>query len=128
MPKSLISQSTIKQIKNKVDEAAMPDTCSILSKIEVPDGKGGFTKTTTRTDNVPCRFTTLNLTSGNDQVTYEIAQRGGYRINIPTSYSVSAASQILYRGRYYDVVWTPPLTSYSTSRVIGLNDANQIGS
>jgi hypothetical protein len=28
----------------------------------------------------------------------------------------------------YDVVWAPPLTGYSTSRLIGLNEANQAGS
>jgi SPP1 family predicted phage head-tail adaptor len=125
MGKALISPSTIQHLQVKVDEAAMPDTCSLLSTVEAADGKGGIVKTVTRTDNVPCRFTSM---SGNEQVAYQVAQRGAYRIHIPLRYTVSAASHILYKGRVYDVVWTPPLTGYSTSRLIGLNEANQAGS
>jgi head-tail adaptor len=125
MGKVLIAPSTIKHLQVNVDEAAMPDTCSVLSTVEGPDGKGGIAKTVTRTDHVPCRFHAI---SGNEQVAYQVAQRGAYRITIPLRYPVSAASRILYKGRVYDVVWTPPLTGYSTSRLIGLNEANQAGS
>ena len=50
-------------------------------------------------------------------------ERGSYRLKLPRVAAISATSQVIFHGRRYRVVWTPPLTNIGLTRLVGLEDA-----
>lgn len=112
LPASLIAELTT------LNETAMPDVVTITTRVQTSDGAGGFTAsdvtTTTKGQLVPA--------TGTEAGTDQVAERGTYRLYIPKSVSVSNTGSITVAGRQFAIKWTPPVTGYSTSRVLGLED------
>ena len=97
---------------------ALPDTCTIATPVRPSDGGGSFTETTT-TATSACR---LDAVRGTEAGTDQIQERGAYRLILPQITSIGATSKITIGARTFLVRWTPPVTTYMTARVVGLEE------
>jgi hypothetical protein len=102
-----------------LDASAMPDTATITTVTQVDDGGGSYTTPDTSATS-PCR---LVAASGDEAGEDQVRERGSYRLYLPRATTIAATSTVTVAGRTFHVVWTPPVTTYSTSRVVGLEDA-----
>ena len=116
---SLIPASVIAYLTENVDEAAMNDTATITTVTRVDDGGGSYTETTT-TVTSPCYLWTL---TGDETDGDQVRALGRHRIALPKTVTVAQTGRITVSGRAYQVMYVFPLTGYSTSRIIGLEDA-----
>lgn len=116
----LIPAALIERLRITVDEASMPDTCTITTTTYADDGGGAQTESTTTTTSI-C---TLVPRSGREVSGDQLREQGEYRLFVPIATVISANSRVTHQsGRVFQVVFTPPLTGYSTSREVGLRDA-----
>lgn len=116
----LIPAALITELRVSVDEASMPDTCTITTTTYADDGGGGQTETTA-TATSTC---TLVPRSGREVSGDQLREMGEYRLFVPIATVIGANSRVTHQsGRVFQVVFTPPLTNYSTSREVGLRDA-----
>ena len=116
----LIPASLIERLRVTVDEASMPDTCTITTTTYADDGGGGQTETTTTATSI-C---TLVPRTGREVNGDQLREMGEYRLFVPIATVIGANSRVTHEtGRVFQVVWTPPLTGHSTSREVGLRDA-----
>ena len=54
----------------------------------------------------------------------QLREMGDYKLFVPIATVIGGTSRVTHQsGRVFQVVWTPPLTNYSTSREVGLRDA-----
>lgn len=114
----LIQPATITRL-TALDERAMPEVVTLLDVTEVSDNAGGTTRETTE------RTTTGRLTvvSGQEAAADIVREKGRYRLAIPKDTAVTSTTGVRVNGRAYRITFLEPLTSYSTSRKIGLDDA-----
>lgn len=116
----LIPASLIEQLRVSVDEASMPDTCTITTVTYGDDGGGGQTESTSTTTS-KC---TLVPRSGKELSGDQLREQGEYKLFVPIATVIGKDSRVTHQsGRVFQVVFTPPLTNYSTSREVGLRDA-----
>jgi len=116
----LIPASLIEDLRVNVDEASMPDTCTITTVTYADDGGGGQTESTTTTTS-KC---TLVPRSGREVSGDQLREQGEYRLFVPIAVAIANNARVTHQsGKVYQVVFTPPLTNYSTSREVGLRDA-----
>lgn len=113
----LIDANTIAELTT-IDESAMNDTCTLTGVITTDDGGGGSSETTTTTT-VPCYFV---AGSGDELDGDRAAQVGRHTFYLPKTTNVVGVDRITYKGVVYRVVFTPPITGYSTSRIVGVNE------
>lgn len=118
MPKPLIPLATIDAIRRTVDEAAMPDSITIIRGTRVSNGRGGSIETTAETT-YPCRWVIVKTRVSEDGST-QIVGRGSYQPALPLSADVKSTDRARFSNGLYEIVWTPQPGAYSTSRVIGL--------
>jgi hypothetical protein len=104
-----------------IDESAMNEVIVITDVTLVPDGGGGTTTTTATRTTVGYVWSATGRESGADQV----KAMGSHRVAIPKDIPITATAKITQQstGKVYNVVYPFPLTGYSTSRIIGLEDA-----
>jgi hypothetical protein len=102
-----------------IDASAMPETVTITTVTFVDDGGGAQTETTTTTSS-PGR---LVAATGREAEGDQLKERGDYRLYLPRGASINGTSRVTIGGRTFRVIWTPVLTAYSSSRVIGLTEA-----
>jgi hypothetical protein len=116
----LIPAALIERLRVSVDEASMPDVCTITSVVIGDDGGGGQTRTETTATSI-C---TLVPRSGREVSGDQLREQGDYKLFVPVATVIGKDSKVTHEsGRVFQVVFTPPLTNYSTSREVGLRDA-----
>lgn len=103
------------------DESAMNEVIVITDVTLVPDGGGGTTTTTATRTTVGYVWSASGRETGADQ----IKAMGAHRVAIPKTVDISPTAQITQQstGKVYNVVYVFPITGYSTSRIIGVEDA-----
>lgn len=98
----------------------MPDTCTITTVVYGDDGGGGQTETTS-TVTSKC---TLVPRSGREVSGDQLREQGDYKLFVPKAIVIGMSARVTHQsGRVFNVIFTPPLTNYSTSREVGLKDA-----
>lgn len=117
---TLISASTIADL-TRLDESAMPDTFTIITVTPVDDGAGSSTDTETPTTTKGRLWSASGDEAGEDQV----KAMGKHRIAVPKTLTVSPTARItqVSTGKQFNVKYPFPVTSYSTSLIIGVEDA-----
>jgi hypothetical protein len=117
---TLIPASTIANL-TRLDESAMAESFLITTITFVDDGAGSSTQTTTTTTTKGRLWSASGDEAGEDQV----KAVGKHRIAVPKGTSVSPTARItqVSTGRLYSVKYVFPLTAYSTSLIIGVEDA-----
>jgi hypothetical protein len=95
------------------------DACAIVTVAGGTDVGGAPTETETSVSS-PCAFDRVSGTEAEPDV---VQERGSYRLRLPRTASISGTSRIIYGGKSYRVVWTPPLANIALTRMIGLEDA-----
>lgn len=95
------------------------DTCTIVTVTSSTDAGGAPIESET-TVSSPCAF---NQASSSELQGDVVKERGSYRLKLPRQAVISATSQVIFGGRRYRVVWTPPLANIGLTRLIGLEDA-----
>lgn len=115
---TLLSAADIADL-TALDVSGMPDTCVITTTTQAPDGGGGYTETTT-TATVACRFVAR---TGREISGDQLREQGDYFLYVPKATVAANTARVTFGGKVYQVVFTPPNTGYSTSRVLGLKDA-----
>jgi hypothetical protein len=118
MTQPLLDTATLADLY-AIDNSAMPETVTITAVTLVDDGGGAQTETTTTTTS-PGR---LVAATGREAEGDQLRERGDYRLYLPRAAVISGTSRVTIGGKVYRVVWTPTLTAYSSSRVIGLTEA-----
>lgn len=118
MARSLISTRTITDIRLNVDEAAMPDTLTIVRSVRVPNGRGGSVETQTQTT-YPCRWAIVKSRISEEGGT-QIQAHGSFQPALPLAADVRDTDTAIFHNEKYEIVWTPEPSAHSTSKVIGL--------
>ena len=95
------------------------DTCTIVNVTTGTDAGGAPTETETMVSS-PCAFDRVR---GRDVGGDLLVERGSYQLKLPRIATISATSRVIYGGKTYRVVWTPPLANIGLTRLIGLEDA-----
>jgi hypothetical protein len=115
---SLIDAATMADL-TALDESAQEETVTITTVQRTSDGGGGYTETTVNA------YTTGMLwsVSGDEAGEAQIRAQGRHRLAIPKTVTVSSTATITVRGKRYAVKYPFPVTYYSTSRILGLEDA-----
>lgn len=115
---SLIDAATIAEL-TALDESAQEETVTITTPAWASDGGGGSTETTTTT-------TTQGMfwsVSGDEAGENQIKAMGRHRVAIPKTLTVSPTARVTVRGKTYEIKYVFPVTYYSTSLILGLEDA-----
>ena len=115
---TLLSPQDIAQL-TAIDVSSMPDTCTITTVTLVDDGGGGTTEEETSVDSI-C---TLVPRSGNEFGGVQQREIGSYALYLPLGTPIDSSSRVVFGGRTFNVVWTPPVGNWSTSIEVGLTDA-----
>lgn len=117
---SLIDAATITDL-TRLEESAMNESFTITYVTNVDDGGGGSTETTT-TETTPGYMWSV---SGDEAGADQIKARGRHRIAVPKTLDVPATARITQNstGRQFVVKYPFPVTNYSTSLIIGVEDA-----
>ena len=95
------------------------DRCTIVTITSGTDAGGAPTESETSVTSA-CAF---NQASARELQGDVVKERGSYRLKLPRVAAISATSQVIFHGRRYRVVWTPPLTNIGLTRLVGLEDA-----
>lgn len=95
------------------------DTCTIVTITSGTDDGGAPTQTETSATSA-CAF---NQASARELQGDVVKERGSYRLKLPRDAEIGPTSEVLFSGRRYRVVWTPPLANIGLTRLVGLEDA-----
>jgi hypothetical protein len=103
------------------DESFMNETFTITDVVRIPQGGGTSAPQETTRTTVGYVWSASGDEAGADQ----IKAMGRHRAAIPKDVPISATAKITQQstGKVYQVVYAFPLTGYSTSRIVGLEDA-----
>jgi hypothetical protein len=120
---TLLSAATIATL-TALDESAMPDTFVITTAALVNDGSGSSTPGTPVTTTTKGRLWSL---SGDEAGDDQIRAQGQHRIAVPKAVTVSPTARItqVLTGIIYEVKYPFPLSAYSTSLIIGVEDSGE---
>lgn len=122
MTPPLIPSSVITQLQ-AVDERAMPDTATITTVTTTRNSATGAYTETRSSTTAPCRFSTATGDEAGDE---QIRARGRHRLNLPLGTSVPQTADIIVRGQAYAVKYVWPLTAYSTSVRVGIEETARV--
>ncbi len=116
---SLIPAATIASL-SALDQSAMNETFTVTTVTKISDGAGSYTETTT-TVNTPGY---LWSASGDEAGTDQVKAQGRHRIAVPKALNVPATARMtqVATGRIYNIKYVFPVTNYSTSLIIGVED------
>jgi len=116
---ALISAATIAKL-TQIDERAMNESFTITSVTRVDDGGGSSTETTSTVTTPGYMWSVSGDEAGADQ----IKARGRHRIAVPKDVSVLATARItqVATGRQFVVKYPFPISAYSTSLIVGVED------
>lgn len=95
------------------------DACTIVTITSGTDAGGAPTESESSVSS-PCA---LDRVTGREAQQDVVAERGSYRLKLPRDAVISATSLVVYSGRRYRVVWTPPLAQIGLTRLVGLEDS-----
>jgi hypothetical protein len=117
---SLIPASVIADL-SALDVSAMNESFTITTVTDVSDGGGQSTPTTATATTIGYLWTASGDEAGEDQ----IRAQGRHRIAIPKTMTVAPTATITQQstGKVFEVVYVFPVTNYSTSLILGLEDA-----
>jgi hypothetical protein len=117
---TLLDAATIAAL-TALDESAMNEPFTITTVTPIDDGGGRSTETTTSTTTKGYLWSVSGDAAGADQV----KARGQHRIAVPKTVTVPATARITQQstGRMFNVKYVFPVTAYSTSQIIGVEDA-----
>lgn len=115
---TLLSAADIADL-TALDVSGMPDTCTITTTVSIDDGGGGQTETTSTATSI-CRFV---YRTGREVTGDQLREQGDYLLYLPKATVIANTARVTFGTRTFIVIWTPPNTGYSTSRVVGLKDA-----
>lgn len=118
MTQPLLDSATLADLY-VIDNSAMPETVTITTVTQVPDGGGGYTETTSTVD-TPGRLVPV---TGSEAEGDLLIQRGAYRLYLPRTVTISGTSRVVVGGQMFRVIWSPVLTAYQSSRVVGVTEA-----
>lgn len=99
-----LTDSELAQIRSDIESLTMPDTCTVLTLTDTPDGAGGVSQALgTAYANVPFR---LDAHKGYEAVQGGEALRPYQEFigSLPQSYAVTTAHRILHSGVTYNVI------------------------
>jgi hypothetical protein len=115
----LIDAATIADL-TALDESAMNEVFTITSIVRVSDGAGSSTTTTTTTNTIGYFWSVSGDEAGTDQ----IKAQGRHRVAFPKTVSVAPTAKItqVSTGKQFSVKYPFPVSAYSTSLIIGLED------
>lgn len=104
-----------------LDESAMNETFTITAVTTVDDGAGSSTTTESSTTTTGYLWSV----SGDEAGEVQIKAMGKHRIAIPKTVTVAPTARItqVSTGKQFSVKYPFPVTAYSTSLIIGLEDA-----
>lgn len=114
---ALLDTATIAAL-TAIDESAMLDTITITDVTRVSDGGGAYTETTATRTTTGYFWTVSGDEAGEDQV----RQQGKHRVAIPKTVLIDGVDRIAVNGTAYRIIYRFPLHSYSTSRILGLEE------
>jgi hypothetical protein len=117
---TLLSDATIAAL-TMLDEAAMNETFTVTYTTSVSDNAGGSTETTTTATTPGYLWSASGDEAGVDQ----IKAQGRHRIAVPKTLNVPATARITQdvTGKVFNVKYPFPVSAYSTSRILGVEDA-----
>ncbi len=115
---SLLDAATLAGLTT-LDESAMIDPVTITTVTRVSDGGGGYTETTSTAATVGYFWTV----TGDELDAVQVREVGHHRLAIPKAATISGTSRITVNSKSYLIKYLFPLHGYSTSRMIGLEDA-----
>lgn len=116
---TLLDAATIADLTT-LDESAMNETFTVTYTTSVSDGAGGSTESVTTATTPGYLWSVSGDEAGIDQ----IRAQGRHRIAVPKTLSVPATARItqVATGKVFNVKYPFPVSAYSTSRIIGLED------
>ncbi len=91
--RDLIPSSLIERLRVSVDEASMPDTCTITTIVIGSDGGGGQVETPTSVT-CPC---TLVPRSGREVSGDQLREQGDYKLFVPKAIAVAANARVTHQ-------------------------------
>ena len=117
---TLIDAATIAEL-TALDESAMNEAFTITTVTEVSDGAGGSTTVEATSTTIGYLWTASGDEAGEDQV----RAQGKHRVAVPKTLTVAPTATITQQstGKVFNVVYVFPVTNYSTSLILGLEDA-----
>lgn len=117
---TLIDAATIADL-TAIDESAMNEQFTITDVTTVDDGAGSFTPSESTRTTKGYLWTLRGDEAGADQV----RALGQHRLCIPRTTIVAATAKItqVSTGRVFSVKYPFPVTAYSTSLMLGLEEA-----
>jgi hypothetical protein len=111
----------------------MGDTCYLLRPRLIDNGRGGTKPDPAGPERIGPLICGFGAANGREQnVADQIAQRGSYRLKLPTELTdpdtgdpltVQETDQFEVSGRVYNVKWLPPVAALNLSRKVGLEEA-----
>lgn len=116
----LIDAATIAELTD-LEESAMNENFTVTTVTFVDDGAGSTTETTSTATSIGYMWSVNGDEAGEDQV----KATGKHRIALPKTITIAATARITQdsTGKVYQVKYPFPITAYSTSLIIGLEDA-----
>lgn len=117
---TLIDTATIATLTD-LDESAMNESFTITSVTLVDDGAGSWTETPSTATVTGYMWSLSGDEAGDDQV----RATGKHRVAIPKTTIVAPTARITQQstGKVFNVKYVFPVTAYSTSLILGLEDA-----
>jgi len=99
----------------------MQDSGTIRRPNPSDDGAGSVTLgTPTSIAVAACNAQRL---SGRELQESQVQQHGSYRLALPITTTIYATDQFVFGGVVYNVVWVPPVSALSLTRIVGLEEA-----
>lgn len=114
----LISDETFEALLEVADRGRAMDECTIVRKTGGSSSGGAPTRGSTGNTTLPCQF---RARTGGEVSGDALKQLGHYELNLAPDADIRGDDTVLYKGRTFRVVWTPPPTE--TERLVGLEDA-----
>lgn len=111
--------SDLTQARQDAQSYLLPDSCTIVNVVQGVDLGGAETETETQITSA-CAFDRI---SGREASADLLVERGAYRLKLPRNATISGTSRVIYGGKTYRVVWTPPLAQIGLTRLVGLAEA-----
>lgn len=107
------------QAREDASTYLLPDTCTIVTVTTTTDAGGAPIQAETSVQSA-CAF---NQASAREAQSDIVRERGAYRLKLPRTAVIGANSEVVFSGRRYRVVWTPPVANIGLTRMVGLEDA-----
>jgi hypothetical protein len=115
---TLLSAADIADL-TALDVSGMPDTC-VITTTTIGTDAGGRQTETTSTATAICRFVPR---TGREVSGDQLREQGDYFLYVPKATVIANTARVAFGGRVFQVIFTPPVGQWSTSRVVGLKDA-----